>query len=159
MIIKPGRTVKSRVCADAPVLDDATRYQIQKQKDQEDSEGQEKGAERRVCEDDALDDSGGTYGQVVEREGEESGRGPRLAQEQQEYSVESFWDDGLAVKVDCEFRKGFLPAREKDEELARAMAKVDGMTNPKPDYTYGLRIDHYPVPDDVTVSALIDLLL
>ena len=159
MIIKPGRTVKSRVCADALELDQAAQYQIQKQKDQEDQEGQEEGAERQVCKDGAANDTGHTYGQVAEQEGEESGLESRLAQEQQEYSVESFWDDGLAVKVDCEFRKGFLPGREKDEELSRAMAKVDGMTNPKPDYTYGLRIDHYPIPDDVTVSAYIDFLL
>ena len=39
------------------------------------------------------------------------------------------------------------------------MAKVDGMTNPKPDSTYGVHIDHYPILDDVTVSAYIDFLL
>ena len=159
MIIKPGRTRKSRVCADALELDGARQYQTQIQEGQEDQEGQEEDAERHVCEDDAADDAGSTYAQVVEQGREESDLGPGLAQEQQEYSVESFWDDGLAIKVDCEFRKSFLPAREKDEELARAMAKVDGMTNPKPDYTYGLRIDHYPIPEDVTVSAYIDFLL
>ena len=39
------------------------------------------------------------------------------------------------------------------------MAKVDGMTDPKPDFVYGLRRNYYPVPDDVQVSAFIDFLL
>lgn len=39
------------------------------------------------------------------------------------------------------------------------MAKVDSMTNPKPDYTYGVRIDQYTIPEYVIVSAYIDFLL
>ena len=159
LIIKPGRTVKSRVCADALELHQAAQYQIQEERDQEDQEGQEEGAEGHVCKDDAANDTGHIYGQVAEQGGGESGLKSGLAQEEQELTVESFWEDGLAVKVDCEFRKNFLPTSEKDEELVKAMAKVDGMTNPKPDYTYGLRIDRYPIPDDVTVSFYINFLL
>ena len=156
IIIKPGRTVKSRVRADALELDQEAQYQIQVQKDEEDEEdeeGHKAGAEWHVGKVDTPSDTEHTLEQVAEQEGEKS------VQEHEEYTVESFWDDGLAVKIDCEFRKGFLPIKEKDEELSRAMAKVDGMTNPKPDFTYGLRIDHYSIPNDVAVSAYIDFLL
>ena len=134
-------------------MDQEAQYQIQEQKDEEDQEGQEEGGEWHLCEEDPPSDTEHTFEHMAEQEGEKSG------QEHEEYTVESFWDDGLAVKVDSEFRKGFLPTKGKDEELSRAMAKVDGMTNPKPDFTYGLRIDHYPIPDDVTMSAYIDPLL
>ena len=159
LIINSGRTVKSTVSADGLEWEQAAQYRIQNPRDQDDQEGQKEGAERHVGQDDTGNDTGNTYGQVAEQEGEESGLQPSLAQGQEEYTVASFWDDGLAVKVNCEFRRGFLPAKEKDEELSRAMAKVDGMTNPKPDFTYGLRIDQCPIPDDVRVSAQIDFLL
>ena len=155
LIIKSSRTVKSRVRADAPELHGDEQYQSQDHEDKEGQEGQGKIPEHH----DWRDDTTATYGELAEQEGDGFGLGSRLAQEETEYSIASFWDDGLAVKVDCEFRKSFLPTREKDDELAKAMAKVDGMTNPKPDYTYGLRIDHYPTPDDVTVSAQIQYLL
>ena len=152
IIIKPSRAGKSRVRADALELHEEAQDQIQ---DQEIPEGQEEGPELQTWKDDTTD----TYGQMVGQEGVGSTSGPMPIQEEPEYSIASFWDDGLAVKVDCQFRKSLLPAKEKDEELAKAMAKVDGMTNPKPDYTYGLRIDHYPIPDDVVLSAYIDFLL
>ena len=164
MIIKPCRAVKSRVRADAVEPYEEAQYHIHDQEDKEDGEdqedvedqeGQRDGLERNMW----TDDIAGTYGQVAEQQGEGSTPAPMLAQEEPEFSVASFWDDGLAVKVDCQFRRSFLPAREKDEKLTKAMAKVDGMTNPKPDYTYGLRIDHYAIPDDVILSAYIDFLL
>lgn len=153
IIIKPGRTVKSRVRADALELDQEAQYQIQVQKDEEDEKGQKAGAERHVGKEDTPSGTEHTLEQVAEQEGEKS------VQEHEEYTLESFWDDGLAIKIDCEIRKGFLPIKEKDEELSRAMAKVDGMTNPKPDFTYGLRIDNHSIPDDMAVSASIDYML
>lgn len=86
-----------------------------------------------------------------------------ISEKEKEYSDQYFQDDGLVVKINGEFRKTFLPNRFGDEgmdiELTKAMAKVDGMTNPRPDYTYGLRIDKHPIPSDVLVSPQIDFLL
>ena len=144
MIIKPCRRVKSRVRADA-----------ESQEDLEDQEGQRDSFEINMWKDDTTR----THGQVAEQQQEGSDRASVQDQEGPEFSVASFRDDGLTVNVNCQFRKSFLTASQNDEELAKAMAKADGMINTKPDYTYGLRISHYPIPDDMTLSAHTNSLL
>ena len=72
--------------------------------------------------------------------------------------VSRYWfADGVDVAVNEEFRKTFLPSSIDDEgfgaELAAALKKEDGMTNPKPDYCYGIRHDKFPVPNGVVIDA------
>ena len=166
MISKPCSMIKSRVRADALEPHEEAQYQVHDQDDEDDQEGEANvesqakleyqegprdNSERKMWKDATI----GTHRQMADQQRE----GSSPAQEAPEFSVTLLWDDGLAVKVNCEFRKSFLPARDNDEELTKAMAKVDGMINSKPDHIYGLRIDHYPIPHDVTLSAHINSLL
>ena len=67
------------------------------------------------------------------------------------YTVEDWWDDGLAVEVNRQFRKTMLPNAYLDQGLeaviAKALAKDDGMKDPKPDFIFGIKTDKYPRPD------------
>ena len=72
--------------------------------------------------------------------------------------VSGYWfADGVDVAVNEEFRKTFLPNKiDEDDfgaELVAALRKEDGMTNPKPDYCYGIRHDKFPVPNDVVIDT------
>ena len=72
--------------------------------------------------------------------------------------VPRYWfADGVDVAVNEEFRRTFLPSRtdqgEFGFELAAALKEEDGMTNPKPDYCYGIRHDTFPVPNDVVIDT------
>lgn len=80
-----------------------------------------------------------------------------------ELGVEEFWDDGLRVTVNKEFQKTLLPNAYLDQgfeaDIAKALAKVEGMKNPKPDRAYGLDKNKYPVPRGIIVSAETRVLL
>ncbi|KAL9137571.1 MAG: hypothetical protein Q9175_001225 [Cornicularia normoerica] len=80
-----------------------------------------------------------------------------------EFGVEEFWDDGLRVTVNKEFQKTLLPNAYLDQgfeaDIAKALAKVEGMKNPKPDRAYGINKDKYPVPRGIIISAETRLLL
>lgn len=52
-----------------------------------------------------------------------------------------FWDDGIVRKRNCNFLESFLPI---DDDLTKALAKADGLTNPRPDCIYGLNTNKYP---------------
>ena len=73
--------------------------------------------------------------------------------------IKDFWESGVyhAKNVNC--RSGLLP---EDPELAAKMRKnkdkEEGQTNPKPDYIYGLRTNHFKVPSGVSLSAATELL-
>ena len=150
-IIKESRLVKSRVSDEGNGLKEDLHDEAQIQTQEE--EKQDPRQHTRGA--DATDENGLMANGEMEADSDEQ----RLAEEEAEYIVQDCWDDGLGVKFDCEFRKSFLHGINKDAELAKAMAKVDGMTNPKPDITYGVRFDYYAIPSDVTVSAYIDFLL
>ena len=150
-IIKPSRTGKSGVRGNVRELDEDLHDEAQAQTQVEEKQDP-KQYPRGI---DATDKKELTVTKGMEADND----GQRLAQDEAEYGIQDYWDDGLGVKIDCEFRRGFLPDINKDTDLAKAMAKVDGMINPKPDITYGVRLNHYPIPSDVTVSAQTDLLL
>ena len=80
-----------------------------------------------------------------------------------EWTSSEWFDDGLCVSKSCDFRRGLLPTNYGDEdfepEIAKALAKFDGMTNPRPDFCYGLRTDSFPVPSGVMLSSEIQDLL
>ena len=63
------------------------------------------------------------------------------------YEVREFWSDGVVVQVNRLFRNTTLPNAYLQsgllEDIAKALAKQDGMTQPKPDYTYGIKTDKY----------------
>lgn len=62
-----------------------------------------------------------------------------------------FWDDGIIRKRNCNFLESFLPI---DEDLTKALAKAEGLTNPRPDCIYGLNTNKYPPrPKGVKTSA------
>ncbi|KAL6717707.1 hypothetical protein ACLMJK_005622 [Lecanora helva] len=81
-----------------------------------------------------------------------------------DWVVGDFLDDGVLALNDTDFRRTFLPSKPGmkpvvDKDLVRAMAKYDGMTNPRPDYVYGTILRQYPIPDDVEFSVIIEWLL
>ena len=68
--------------------------------------------------------------------------------------VEDFWDSGCVRARDVNFRPGFLPT---DPELTLQMNKdksqPDGMTNPRPDYLFGLRLARFAPPKTVKLTS------
>jgi len=74
-----------------------------------------------------------------------------------------WFTDGLMVTHNSEFRRTLVPNRYLDGQLekylAEAMAKKDGMKNPKPDMTYGIRTNKYPIPNGVIVKGSTNALL
>ena len=90
--------------------------------------------------------------------------GPHLRQyAQQEYHIQEYYDDGLRMTRNAEFRKSTLPniylEYGLESKIAKALAKSDGMKNPRPDYTYGLKHPLFTPPHDVVLSPETDLLL
>ena len=85
------------------------------------------------------------------------------AMDPDEWTSSEWFDDWLCVSKSCDFRRGLLPTHYGDEdfepEIAKALAKFDGMTNPRPDFCYGLRTDSFPVPSGVMLSSEIQDLL
>ena len=144
LIIKPSRTVRSRVRSANLEFDERAAVH-QEEQEQENTQEQD-GMNETMREVAGVRPNGAQGSELCE------------LQEEPEYVVSSFWEDGLLAKMNSEFRKSFLP-RHNDEELTKAMAKVDGMTNPRPDYTYGIRIDLSRVPDGVSVSWYTNYLL
>ncbi|KAL8931863.1 MAG: hypothetical protein Q9211_006682 [Gyalolechia sp. 1 TL-2023] len=82
-------------------------------------------------------------------------------EEEDAHAVVSFMRSGLMEITNREFQRTCSPLREDgspfDKKLLDAMAKEDGMTNPKPDRTFGIfiRKDLFPVgfstPPEVAV--------
>lgn len=88
-------------------------------------------------------------------------------EEMQLYSTVMWIDDGLLITEDSEFGRemasnimpNVYPSLGFDATLAKAMAKEEGMKNPKPDYTYGIDPGNFPVPSDVTLASATEALL
>ncbi|KAL8955133.1 MAG: hypothetical protein Q9193_006893, partial [Seirophora villosa] len=63
-----------------------------------------------------------------------------------------FFNEGIMIILDREFKKGYVPYRngieEVDVQLVAQMTKLKdrGMANPKPDRTFGIRRDKYRFP-------------
>ena len=161
-IIKESRAIKSRVPDKALRCQDVVEALEQLQSDTE------VGAEvdlkqRSSCE---IQDTG-NHECEQQSDGQSRASEPEVGQafvEEFESVVEEFAESGVAVKVNRELRRDFLPQplnklKEPDAELHKAMAKVNGMKNAKPDRVYGIQIDKYPIPDDVNISVLMNLLL
>lgn len=75
--------------------------------------------------------------------------------------VDYLEDEGIAETMNHDFHRTLVPSRfdkKSDkllQEMAKALAKTPGMENPRPDYTFGHRIDRIPkfkvpMPRDVT---------
>ena len=79
------------------------------------------------------------------------------------YSGRYWINDGMLATMNSEFRRTLLPSKYHEEgfqtELAKALAKKDDMKNPRPDYTYGITPESFPVPIDVRISAETSALL
>ncbi|KAI4274798.1 MAG: hypothetical protein LQ337_003670 [Flavoplaca oasis] len=74
--------------------------------------------------------------------------------------VQSFLRSGLITIVNKEFVREFQGFREDggklDKELIAEMAKESGVTNPKPDRTYGINPKKYQFPAYFQISAELD---
>lgn len=61
-----------------------------------------------------------------------------------------WFDKGAVVLRDVELKKALLPNRYRrlgfEQRMARELVKSDGMTNARPDYIYGMRMDFFPTP-------------
>ncbi|KAL9607135.1 MAG: hypothetical protein Q9167_007923, partial [Letrouitia subvulpina] len=76
-----------------------------------------------------------------------------------------WFDEGVAVLRDVELKKTLLPNRYRqlgfEQRMAVELAKADGMTNARPDYTYGIRTDLFRAPADYVrdwqVQELLDV--
>ena len=63
------------------------------------------------------------------------------------YEVRFYSDDGALVNTNRQFNRDILPTWLKAEDqaaLRKMLAKEQGMTAPKPDYTFGIRENQYP---------------
>ena len=75
--------------------------------------------------------------------------------EKQEWVSREWFSDGVATAKDPDFLRTLLPVQGYaglDADVVKLLAKQDGMTNPRPDYCYGLRTDKLTVPPDVVLS-------
>ncbi|KAL8747097.1 MAG: hypothetical protein Q9184_007650, partial [Pyrenodesmia sp. 2 TL-2023] len=72
------------------------------------------------------------------------------AEEEDAYAVVSYFRSGLVKITNREFHRACLPLREDgsplNKKLLDAMAKEDGMTNPKPDRTFGISMKKSTLP-------------
>ena len=75
------------------------------------------------------------------------------------YGSRDWCEDGIFAVVDQDFRKDSLPHCFADEDLARIMKKVDGMTTPRPDRCYGLAANWIRGPQGVQLDAELQALL
>jgi len=70
-----------------------------------------------------------------------------------EWELVDFWDSGCILEVNINFRAMFLPM---DEDLIRMMDKdkdkEEAMTNPRPDFVFGLSRTHFSPPKDTKFS-------
>ena len=158
-IIKESRTIKSRVPDKALGSPDVVEALEQLQSDAEAGD-KDDWKESLDCE---MQDKGN---HEHEQHDDEQSRAsePETGQacvEDFELVVKEFAQSGVTVKVNRELRKDFLlqQPNKPDTELHKAMAKVNGMENAKPDRVFGIKIDKYPIPDDVDISVLINILL
>jgi len=70
--------------------------------------------------------------------------------------------EGILDTADREFLKTLVPSscnKASEIEIAKLLAKITGMTNPKPDYTFGIRREKFPPLDDVVMPEHIAALL
>lgn len=72
------------------------------------------------------------------------------AEEEDAHAVVSYLRSGLVEITNREFQRTCLPLREDgsplEKKLLDAMAKEDGMTNPKPDRTFAISMKKNPLP-------------
>jgi hypothetical protein len=71
-------------------------------------------------------------------------------------------EEGIVESVDPEFLKTLVPNscnKDSEIEIAKLLAKVAGMTNPKPDFTFGIRKENFPSLEDAIMPDYIAALL
>ena len=71
-------------------------------------------------------------------------------------------DEGIVETADREFLRTLVPSscnRDCELYMAKVLAKASGMTNPKPDYTFGLQRDQFPRESEAMVPEYITALL
>ena len=158
-IIKESRTVRSKVpekALDSPEVIEALEQLQARSEDPREDDWE------KLPDADTRDPQLQQHDQDVEKERCASGpQDIQMSTEESQLIVEDYADSGLTLKVNREFRKDFLPQqpRKPDTVLVDAMAKANGMKHAKPDRVFGIQIHHYPVPNDVKVSILTEILL
>lgn len=89
-------------------------------------------------------------------------------EEEQHHLEEAEWKDFLAdekviVHLNKDFAKTLLPHRFSEiplliDEIAKSLAKDKDMTNPRPDMTFGIQRDRYPLAIEQIPQHILDLL-
>lgn len=68
-----------------------------------------------------------------------------------------WFSDGVHVSKLSDLRGGMLPTQYIDDEfepeITKALAKVDGVKNPRPDFCYGFRNDRFQLPPNLILST------
>ena len=74
--------------------------------------------------------------------------------------VVDFDDDDIIANINVEFTGHLLPSWKLDyvDAITKKLAKTAGMTNPKPDFVYGIREDRFP-PNNETLSSYLKALI
>lgn len=72
-------------------------------------------------------------------------------------------DEKVIVTLNRDFAKTLLPHRFSEvplliDEIAKSLAKDKGMTNPRPDMTFGIQRDRYPLALEQIPQHILDLL-
>ena len=71
-------------------------------------------------------------------------------------------DEGIVESADRDFLRTMLPSscnKECETYMAKVLAKVAGMVNPKPDYTFGIKRDRLPpIPENIVPGYINGLL-
>ena len=72
-----------------------------------------------------------------------------------------WWSEGLRINTNREFERNSLPncLPGQSAEIAKLLRKVDGMKNPKPDRTYGVRPSFVPLPEGLHTTTETDQLM
>ncbi|KAL9131273.1 MAG: hypothetical protein Q9217_000761 [Psora testacea] len=88
----------------------------------------------------------------------------RKALEKESLYTHRMWSkDGLVVTMKAEFCTTLLPNHYMElgfeAKLVKLLAKDQGMTNPKPDYCYGLSTNSFPIPRGVILNMELDDIL
>ena len=75
------------------------------------------------------------------------------------YGSRDWFDDGVHVVTDHDFRQDLLPHRYVDELVARMLKKDDNMLTPRPDRCYGLLRNWIPFPEGIQLNPEIRTLI
>ena len=144
-----------------PLLLKETYVRIKQRTTTSTSQGQDgsirAGAPPSVDDDPFVDNSGNPLKRKADVFGEAE---PDSLREGQVYMPKDWFDEGIVVAVNEQFKQGCLPnSVDKDNELVHKMRKDQGMKQPKPDRIYCLQPELFSPPAGVTIPPFTEFCL